>query len=49
MYAEFNDIVAEVKKECGFHSMAQADDFLSYVYGREKSRLKRAHPAAGSN
>lgn len=44
MYAEFNDIVDEVKKECGFKSMAQADDFLSYVYGREK----RERPAARS-
>jgi HKD family nuclease len=49
MYAEFNDIVGEVKKECGFKSMAQADDFLSYVYGRVKRKLQRTHPATGSN
>jgi hypothetical protein len=39
-YAEFNDIVAEVKKECGFESMSQTDHFLSYVYWIEKKKAK---------
>jgi hypothetical protein len=41
MYAQFNDIVAEVKTECGFQSMSQADHFLSYVYWAVKNKGKK--------
>lgn len=43
IYAEFNDLVAEVKRECSFESMSQADHFLSYVYWAEKKK-ERAKP-----
>lgn len=39
-YAKFNNIVDEVKKECGFQSMSQVDHFLSYVYWSEKKKRK---------
>jgi HKD family nuclease len=35
-YARFTSIVASFKKQCGLESMAEADAFLSYVYGEEK-------------
>ena len=48
MYAQFNGIVAEVKTECGFQSISQADHFLSYVYWAEKNKGKKRENVASN-
>ncbi len=39
-YAYFNSIIADFKK-WGLESLAQADHFLSFVYGEEKKKWKK--------